>query len=124
MALGVVLHAPLAFITPEIWEAVGVPWYKVPKTEDWVLMLLGWIHQWRMPVFFLLAGFFGLMILRRRGAPAFLGDRVVRLGLTLALLPRRAQGLPAPTPPTTARPMTGADAGWWPASPIAGLAKL
>ncbi|MBB24217.1 MAG: hypothetical protein CME02_01660 [Geminicoccus sp.] len=85
MALGVVLHAPLAFITPEIWEAVGVPWYKVPKTEDWVLMLLGWIHQWRMPVFFLLAGFFGLMILRRRGALAFLGDRIVRLGLTLAL---------------------------------------
>ena len=85
MALGVVLHAPLAFITPEIWEAVGVPWYKVPKTEDWILMLLGWIHQWRMPVFFLLAGFFGLMILRRRGALAFLGDRIVRLGMTLAL---------------------------------------
>jgi glucan biosynthesis protein C len=85
MALGVVLHAPLAFITPEIWEAVEVPWYKVPKTEEWVLMLLGWIHQWRMPVFFLLAGFFGLMILQRRGALAFLGDRIVRLGLTLAL---------------------------------------
>jgi len=85
MALGVVLHAPLAFITPEIWEAVDVPWYEVPKTEDWVLMLLGWIHQWRMPVFFLLAGFFGLMILRRRGALAFLGDRIVRLGITLAL---------------------------------------
>ncbi|MEC8274385.1 MAG: acyltransferase family protein, partial [Pseudomonadota bacterium] len=85
MALGVVLHAPLAFITPEIWEAVDVPWYEVPKTEDWVLMLLGWIHQWRMPAFFLLAGFFGLMILRRRGALAFLGDRIVRLGLTLAL---------------------------------------
>ena len=85
MALGVVLHAPLAFITPEIWKAVDVPWYEVPKTEDWVLMLLVWIHQWRMPVFFLLAGFFGLMMLRRRGALAFLGDRIVRLGLTLAL---------------------------------------
>ncbi len=48
-----------------------MPWYEVPKTEDWVLMLLGWIHQWRMPAFFLLAGFFGLMILRRRGALAF-----------------------------------------------------
>ena len=85
MVLGVVLHAPLSYITPEIWQSMGVAWYEVPRTEDWVLILVGWIHQWRIPVFFLLAGFFGLMVLQRRGSLAFLQDRFIRLGLTLAL---------------------------------------
>ena len=49
----------------------------------WIRSMEGLIHLWRMPLFFVLAGFFGCMILQRRGAPGFLQDRLLRVGLTL-----------------------------------------
>ena len=41
------------------------------------------IHAWRMPIFFLLAGFFAHLVLDRRGMRYFLKDRGVRIGLPL-----------------------------------------
>jgi len=43
--------------------------------------LLGFIHGFRMQVFFFLAGFFGHMVWRRLGTRAFVGQRALRIGL-------------------------------------------
>ena len=80
MLLGVVLHAALTFF-PEAWpvqdRTAGFhgPW------EELVLA----VHGFRMPVFFLLSGFFTAMLWRRRGLPALIRHRLRRVALPLAL---------------------------------------
>ena len=83
MMLGLLMHANLAYTIPEISEEMGIPAIKPEEIDGWIYLVMGWIHQWRMPLFFVLAGFFGCMILQRRGALAFLQDRLLRIGLTL-----------------------------------------
>ncbi|MEL0088707.1 MAG: acyltransferase family protein [Halieaceae bacterium] len=72
MMLGLLMHASLTYdhVDPGL----------IP---DWIKLMNAWIHLWRMPLFFVLAGFFGCMILQRRGAPGFLQDRLLRVGVTL-----------------------------------------
>ena len=80
MLLGVVLHAALTFF-PESWpvqdRTAGFhgPW------EELVFA----VHGFRMPVFFLLSGFFTAMLWRRRGLPALIRHRLRRVALPLAL---------------------------------------
>ncbi|MEL7461611.1 MAG: acyltransferase family protein [Pseudomonadota bacterium] len=81
MLLGLVIHAPLVYFFTDIQTDFGI--VDVQQIETWAMPIGGWIHQWRMPVFFLLAGFFALLVLERRGAGAFARDRLVRLGLAL-----------------------------------------
>lgn len=81
MLLGLVIHAPLVYFFPDIQADFGLT--EVTPIEEWMLPIGGWIHQWRMPVFFVLAGFFALLVLNRRGAAYFARDRMVRLGLAL-----------------------------------------
>ena len=85
MMLGLLMHANLAYTIPDIAEEIGVPAIDPEKIDGWVYFIMGWIHQWRMPLFFVLAGFFGCMILQRRGVRAFLQDRLLRIGLTLVV---------------------------------------
>ena len=50
--------------------------------------LAGWIwftHEFRMPFFFLLAGFFGAAIIARRGSARWLHGRLRRIGIPLAV---------------------------------------
>src|SRR5690606_39470636 len=73
LLLGSVFHAALPFI---------------PDYEAWLVMddirsrpvagLAFWLHSFRMPTFFLLAGFFGHMMLGRRGTAGFVRDRARR----------------------------------------------
>ena len=42
------------------------------------------IHLWRMPLFFILAGFFAAMVIAKRGHMTFATDRALRIGGTLA----------------------------------------
>lgn len=86
LLLGVLLHASMHHVLPPgIW-AVGTL-QPVP--------LLGWlayaIHSFRMELFFLLAGFFGAVVVSKRGVGAYLQDRGTRIVLVflLALYPMK-----------------------------------
>ncbi len=81
MLLGLALHAALSYITRPV--------------PDWVIrdqsrhlafdLLVAWIHTFRMPVFFVVAGFFAHLLLARGGAAAFARSRARRIGLVLLL---------------------------------------
>ncbi len=74
MLLGIVLHTCARF--GDRREALAGGW------EGW--SYLGtFIHLWRMPAFFLIAGFFATMVLSRRDVWSWWSRRVVRLGLPL-----------------------------------------
>ncbi len=81
--LGIVLHSAV-FVLPEpvlLWpihdaSARGDPFYK---------FLIETIHGFRMPVFFLLSGFFSALLWRRRGLRALAAHRLKRVGLPFAV---------------------------------------
>lgn len=79
MLLGIVFHAAVAYMTapmpPAIW-----PFQDQEKLIACDLLVFI-IHSFRMPLFFLLAGFFARMLYGRRGAGGFLRHRLVRIGL-------------------------------------------
>ena len=78
MLLGLLVHAPLIYMIPELaWEFEF--YTKVPPLDPIISTANAWIHFWRMPTFFILAGFFAQLVLSRRGATAFLRDRFVRI---------------------------------------------
>lgn len=80
MLLGLVLHSTLAFL-PGFWPAEDDrASFDRPYDE-----ILHAIHGFRMPVFFLLSGFFTAMIWRRRGLQSLLEQRVKRVALPLAI---------------------------------------
>ena len=80
MILGVVLHAGL-FYLEDMSRELGYE----SKDPDQVLTsaTIGWIftfiHLWRMPVFFLLAGFFTRLMIQKRGVTNLLKNRAVRI---------------------------------------------
>ena len=83
MFLGIVLHASV-FILPEmepLWPihdaaAEGDPTYK---------LVIETIHGFRMPVFFLLSGFFTALLWQRRSLRALMTQRLRRVGIPLAV---------------------------------------
>jgi len=81
MLLGIALHASLSF--------VKVAWVVQDSREHALFGLFGLfaavVHGFRMPLFFLLSGFFTAMLWRRRGLKSLLGQRVRRIVLPLAL---------------------------------------
>lgn len=84
MLLGLAVHAPLIYYYPDVALELGIE--DIPEPELWVWLMLGFITSWRMPLFFLLAGFFSILVIRKRGSLSFLGDRAVRIGITLLLV--------------------------------------
>ncbi|MGD7788374.1 acyltransferase family protein [Propionibacteriaceae bacterium Y1700] len=75
LGLGIVLHSIMAF-------APGLPWLITDSVTSGVVWLpMYWIHLFRMTVFMLLAGYFGRMVLHRRGPAAYVKDRLLRIGL-------------------------------------------
>lgn len=87
MSLGVVLHS-LLFLMPDpdgLWP-VQEAWATVTPTETnpYVHLYL-LIHGFRMPVFFLLSGFFTAMLWQRRGLRPLAEHRLKRIALPLAL---------------------------------------
>jgi hypothetical protein len=80
MVLGIALHASLAFF-PWVWPAQDVTAsFEGPYDE-----FLHAVHGFRMPLFFLLSGFFTAMLWRRRGLGSLLKQRLMRIALPLAL---------------------------------------
>jgi hypothetical protein len=80
LLLGVVLHAGESFIPDNrAWAIVD------DSTSSLASVMVYVIHIFRIPAFFLLAGFFGRMALQRRGPADFIRDRAKRILLPLLL---------------------------------------
>ena len=81
MWLGVVLHvAAIYMVAPS-----PLPWHD-RQTSELADLLVVLIHSFRMPVFFILAGFFVTMLVQQRGTHGMLRNRLLRLGLPFGLL--------------------------------------
>lgn len=76
MLLGLVLHSAVTYTVTRL----GATWpLKDPQTSvffDWVVFI---IHLFRMPTFFVMAGFFAAFLYYREGTSGFLAHRVKRL---------------------------------------------
>ncbi len=83
MLLGIALHAALPYFS----RTAGFE-FIWPADDDQSILLaivFDFIHTWRMPAFFLLAGFFAHLALDRRTTSTFILDRLKRIALPLAL---------------------------------------
>ena len=79
MLLGIVLHAAV-FLVPGMWDT------EYPdEASDFYAILFFAIHGFRMPVFFLLSGFFTALLWRRKGIRELGIHRLKRVGLPLAV---------------------------------------
>ena len=94
MLLGIVLHATLPYFSRSYgFEHV---WPADDDQSGLLAIVFDFIHTWRMPVFFLLAGFFAHLVLDRRATSTFVVDRLKRIALPLIAL-RRGDGGDRPT---------------------------
>jgi peptidoglycan/LPS O-acetylase OafA/YrhL len=78
MLLGIAIHASLSFFP--------VPWPVHDTQHSRVLPLLFLaVHGFRMPLFFLLSGYFTMLVYRRRGLKSLLEQRLMRIFLPLVV---------------------------------------
>ena len=78
MLLGIALHACLAY--------TDIPWVvREPTGNPAYFHFFSFIHGFRMPLFFLLSGFFTAMLWYRRGTGGLLKHRSKRIALPLAI---------------------------------------
>ena len=86
MALGVVLHAAAPYLRHPmeglVWAVDGPA--AGSAAWPWLDAVFWWLHAWRVPLFFVMAGFFAAMLVERRGVRAFLRHRRDRLLVPLA----------------------------------------
>ena len=85
MLLGIVLHASIFLIPGNSWP-VQDPWADIvpPNRNIYGVVMFG-IHGFRMPLFFLLSGFFTAMLWNQRGLRKLFDHRMKRIGLPLVL---------------------------------------
>ena len=76
MGLGIVLHASLAFF-PSLWIVTDSR-----QNSEFGIMFSA-IHGFRMPLFFVMSGFFSAMLLHRRGRGSLVKHRFRRVFLPL-----------------------------------------
>ena len=77
MLLGIFFHASIAY-NPMMANL----WLSADTQHSEVMQMVAWFtHLFRMPVFFLIAGFFAMMLLEKRGIKGFLVHRFKRIGL-------------------------------------------
>lgn len=77
---GVLLHACCAYSTlPDVW------WLKDRDQSAALDALILFIHHFRLPVFFVMSGFFAAMLMEKRGWQGFLENRTARLMLPMLL---------------------------------------
>lgn len=77
MFLGVCLHAAVSYMTGRM---PGLLWCVHDKTTSPLFdVLFWWLHAWRLPLFFFLAGFFAALVESARGPAGLLAHRARRL---------------------------------------------
>ena len=84
MLLGIVLHAALSF-TEGFWPVEDVSLKSFGEDQNPYILVVLAIHGFRMPLFFLLSGFFTTLLWQRRGLRALLSHRAKRIALPLGL---------------------------------------
>jgi len=82
MLLGFVLHGAINYVT---FPIDGVWFYKDAATSSLADLLVIGIHIFRMPIFFVMAGFFTALLVERRGIGGMLQNRLTRVTLVMAL---------------------------------------
>lgn len=80
MLLGIVLHGLLSFMYVPNWPAQDIH-----QSQHAYSLMLHAIHGFRMPVFFLISGFFTAMMWRKRGAGGLVVHRAKRILLPLLI---------------------------------------
>lgn len=82
MLLGVVFHVAINYSTGE----PNVHWpFRDHATDPLIAGLADFIHLFRMPVFFIVAGFFSALLIHRRSIKGLLQNRAARIGLPFML---------------------------------------
>ena len=76
MWLGIVLHVAVQHLV----GTSPMPW-RDPARSPWADLLMALIHSFRMPVFFIVAGFFVALLVQRRGLKGMLAHRFRRLAV-------------------------------------------
>jgi hypothetical protein len=77
LVLGIPFHAAVIYSLSHEWSVAS------PEKSELLTWLADFLHSFRMPGFFLLAGLFSMMLLDRQGVWPWLKSRLVRLGLPL-----------------------------------------
>ncbi len=80
MLLGLVIHTVISYSPAPytgIWDI------KAKKTHVVFELLVNWVHIFRMPVFFVAAGFFGAMLFYKKGPWMMMKNRINRILLPL-----------------------------------------
>ena len=80
MMMGLAIHAPLIFWQPDFAKVFGIE--NIAPAEEWMNVVGRYISNWRMPLFFLLSGFFSVLIIETKGTSKYIKDRIIREGLT------------------------------------------
>ena len=78
MLLGIVLHAALPYM-PNV-EAF---WPADESSSHVINTIFQFIHIWRMPLFFILAGFFANLFISKKSWKSWWGNRFLRIGLPI-----------------------------------------
>jgi surface polysaccharide O-acyltransferase-like enzyme len=79
MFLGIYLHVVVGYTGDGRWPYID------PHPAHGINITLGIIHAFRMPAFYVMAGFFGALLWDRRGVAAFVANRTRRILLPFAL---------------------------------------
>ncbi|SOE17510.1 glucan biosynthesis protein C [Hoeflea halophila] len=77
LMLGIPFHAAVIYSLSHEWSVAS------PDKSQALTHLADFLHSFRMPGFFLLAGLFSMMLVDRQGAWPWLRGRLIRLGLPL-----------------------------------------
>lgn len=81
MLAGVFFHAALGY-SPMMHSV----WPSADQQNHWLFDVFAWgIHVFRMPVFFVMAGFFCALLLNKNGGKVFLKNRLLRIALPIVI---------------------------------------
>ncbi|MBT8448711.1 MAG: acyltransferase family protein [Gammaproteobacteria bacterium] len=77
MLLGVFFHAAVAYgpMLQNLWLSSG------PEQSAAIDAVAWFTHLWRMPLFFMISGFFSILLIERRGMSGFLKNRGMRIAV-------------------------------------------
>jgi len=77
MFIGIALHAAVAYMPTRMPDLL---WPLYDPRQSWFCdIVFWWVHAFRLPVFFILAGFFSELLFQKRGADSYIRHRLKRL---------------------------------------------
>ncbi|RNC89347.1 MAG: acyltransferase [Allomuricauda sp.] len=73
----ILFHCAVPFVEHYHWEINN------DETSPWITRIIWWLHQWRLPLLFVIAGVGVRFSLRKRSILKFFGERFIRLFIPL-----------------------------------------